>query len=50
VLPNHLLLDKAQQDRLAALRQQEEKDHREFMGRQFPGSGGLGGVGGFGTF
>ena len=49
-LPKHLLLDAAQQDRLAALRKREEKDHREFMEREFPGSGGLGGVGGFGGF
>lgn len=41
-LPKHLLLDKAQQDRLTAVRNREEKDHRGFMER------GMGnGMGGF---
>ena len=43
VLPKHLLLDATQRERLAELRKQEEKNHREFMERDFPGTGGLGG-------
>jgi hypothetical protein len=42
-IPEQLLLNAAQRQRLADVRRQEEKEHREFMERQFPGSGGLGG-------
>ena len=39
-LPKHLLLDTAQRERLAELREQEDKKHREFMERDFPSGGG----------
>jgi hypothetical protein len=39
-LPKHLLLDAAQKERLAEVRKQEEKNHREFMEQVFPGGGG----------
>jgi hypothetical protein len=40
-LPKHLLLDAAHRDRLSEVRRQEEKNHREFMERDFRSSGGL---------
>jgi predicted amidophosphoribosyltransferase len=39
-LPEHLRLSAAQQQRLEAMRQQEAKDHKEFMERELPGGNG----------
>jgi hypothetical protein len=39
-LPKHLLLDAGQRQRFEELRRQEDKAHREFMERDFPGGAG----------
>ena len=41
VIPEHLLLNAAQRQRLAEVRKQEEKEHRDFMERGM--STGMGG-------
>jgi hypothetical protein len=42
-VPEHLLLNADQRDRLDEFRKREEKDHREAMERELP-TGGAGGI------
>lgn len=44
-VPEHLLLSEDQRQRLAGMRKREEKEHREFMEREFPGGDPSGGAG-----